>query len=302
MLENVLTAALDAGCEVKKNTLLSFYTTFKTGGRVSAVILPSDVSALKTVLKSCIQNDVKYFILGNGSNVLASDNGFDGVAIRLAGAMNAVEYIGDGVICAQAGATLASVCKTALENSLTGIEFAYGIPGTVGGAVFMNAGAYGGEMKDVVISASHIEVSDFSEGEYDLEQLELSYRHSAYSSGGFVITGAEFRLAEGDRDEIKAKMDGFLAQRNEKQPLEYPSAGSFFKRPEGNFAGALIEQCGLKGYTIGGAQVSEKHAGFIINIGGATTADILALKEYVQKTVLEQKGVLLEPEVRMIED
>lgn len=298
---NVIKTATDNNCAVKENALLSDYTTFRTGGRIAAVISPKDENAAIKVLESCRENEVRCLILGNGSNLLVSDNGFDGVAVRLTGSMNNIEYLGDGRILCQAGATLASVCKFALEHSLSGIEFAYGIPGSVGGAVFMNAGAYGGEMKDVLEKVYHIRMSDLSKGEFSGDELDLSYRHSAYSDGGYLVYAAELKLEKGNKDEIRAKMDDFLNRRNDKQPLDFPSAGSTFKRPEGYFAGALIEQCNLKGYTIGKAQVSEKHAGFIINIGGATTNDILELIKYVQKTVKEKTGVSLETEVKYIE-
>ncbi|MBE6836299.1 MAG: UDP-N-acetylmuramate dehydrogenase [Ruminococcaceae bacterium] len=301
-LETILNEAEKNGCVVKRDVLLSDYTTFRTGGKINAVVSPCDEISALLFLKNCKENGVRFLILGNGSNVLASDNGFDGVAIRLTGNMNKIENLGNGIIKAQAGATLASLCRFALEHSLSGLEFAYGIPGTVGGAVFMNAGAYGGEMKDVLENAGHIDLTEMTFGEYDKTSLDLSYRHSAYSNGGYLILNACFKLENGDKNEIKAKMDDFLQRRTDKQPLDLPSAGSTFKRPEGNFAGALIEQCNLKGYTIGGAQVSAKHAGFIVNIGGATSSDILSLIDYVKKTVKENKGVDLEPEVRILED
>ena len=200
---------------------------------------------------------------------------------------------------AQSGASLAQLCTFALENSLSGLEFAYGIPGTVGGGVRMNAGAYGGEMKDVLLNSEYVS-TDGTSGELDNEAMELSYRHSAYENSNLVITAASVRLAPADRNEIKSTMNDILARRKEKQPLEYPSAGSTFKRPEGNFAGALIEQCGLKGKHVGGAEVSCKHAGFVVNAGGATCADVLALIKKVQDTVFTATGVTLEPEVKII--
>jgi len=301
LLENVLKTAQQLGCAVKKDVPMSDCTTFRTGGNVKALITPKNENDLLCVLKSCKENNVRILIIGNGSNLLVSDNGFDGVALRLTGSMNSILYEGDGVVSCQAGATLASLCKFALEHSLSGLEFAYGIPGTVGGAVFMNAGAYGGEIKDVIESAGHIRLSDLSFGCFDKNELNLSYRKSVYSGGGYFIYSARFKLVPGDKDEIKSKMDGFLSRRNEKQPLDYPSAGSTFKRPEGFFAGALIEQCGLKGYSVGGAQVSEKHAGFVINTGSATSTDIINLIKHIQKTVKEKTGVSLETEVKLIE-
>ena len=300
--EKVIQDVKQNGCAVKENVLLADCTTFRTGGKINAVITPKDENAAAFALECCEENGVRYLILGNGSNLLAPDKGFDGVAVRLTGGMNSIEYLGDGIIKCQAGATLASLCKFALEHSLTGLEFAYGIPGTVGGAVFMNAGAYGGEMKDVLLKAYHIRLSDFSKGEFSHDELDLKYRHSVYSDGGYLVYGALFKLEQGEKEEIKAKMDDFLKRRNDKQPLDYPSAGSTFKRPEGYYAGALIEQCALKGCTVGKAQVSEKHAGFIINLGGATSDDILKLIKHVQSVVKEQTGVLLETEVKVIED
>ncbi|MBR5015735.1 MAG: UDP-N-acetylmuramate dehydrogenase, partial [Clostridia bacterium] len=191
------------------------------------------------------------------------------------------------------------LCRFALEYSLGGLEFAFGIPGTVGGAAFMNAGAYGGEMKDVVWVVNHIDL-DGNRGSYQGSELDFSYRHSAYVDSDLIITSVIFHLEQDNAEGIKNNMDDVQRRRKAKQPLEYPSAGSTFKRPEGYFAAALIDECGLKGYSVGGAQVSEKHAGFVINTGGATAADVLALMDYVQKTVLEQKGVALEPEVRII--
>lgn len=301
LIDNVIETAVENGCSVKKDVRFSECTTFRTGGNIKAVITPSDEKAAVKVLECCKKNSVRYLILGNGSNVLASDNGFDGIVLRLTGAMNKIEYLGDGVIFCQAGATLASVCKFALEHSLTGLEFAYGIPGSVGGAVFMNAGAYGGEMKDVLFKTRHIVLSDLSFGEFGKDELDLSYRRSVYSDGGYLIYGAFLKLEKGSKDEIRAKMDDFLKRRNDKQPLDLPSAGSTFKRPEGYYAGALIEQCGLKGFSVGRAQVSTKHAGFVVNLGGATTEDILELIKQIQSVVKQQTGISLETEVRYIE-
>lgn len=238
------------------------------------------------------------FVLGKGSNLLVSDRGIKG-AVIYTGKQCGISLTDENTVRAQSGASLAQLCTFALENSLSGLEFAYGIPGTVGGAVFMNAGAYGGEMKDVLLNSEYVS-TDGTSGELDNEAMELSYRHSAYENSNLVITAASVRLAPADRNEIKSTMNDILARRKEKQPLEYPSAGSTFKRPEGNFAGALIEQCGLKGVSVGGAQVSEKHAGFIINRGGATAADILSLIKHVQARVKAQTGVSLETEIRLI--
>ena len=298
-LETIKNTAEKNGCTVNKNASLSEYTTFKTGGRCPLVITPSTVEGLKAVIKSLNENGVEYITLGNGSNCLAPDEGIDKVLIHIADGLTQLRLESVCEIYCGAGVKLASLCKFALDNSLSGLEFAYGIPGSCGGAVFMNAGAYGGEMKDVITKATHIDKNG-NEGVLEKNELALSYRKSAYQQNNFIITGAVFKLTKGDYAEIKAKMDDFISRRKEKQPLEYPSAGSTFKRPEGHFAGALIEQCNLKGATVGGAQVSEKHAGFIINKGGASSEDILSLIEKVKNTVLNETGVTLEPEVRIL--
>ena len=232
--------------------------------------------------------------MGNGSNLLVSDGGIEGAVISLAG-INGISSDGEKITCG-AGAMLSSVCLKALSLSLTGLEFAYGIPGTAGGALYMNAGAYGGQMADVIESAECLTAS----GEIKTlkkEDMQLGYRSSVFKNGGLIIISLTLALKKGDKTEIKAEMDDLLNRRKQKQPLEYPSAGSTFKRPEGYFAGALIEKNGLKGLTVGGAQVSEKHAGFVINRGGATAADVKALIGKIQKKVFENDGVMLEPEV-----
>ena len=219
--------------------------------------------------------------------------------MRLASNFDDIRLLNDDMIFCTAGTKLAKLCNFALENSLTGLEFAYGIPGTAGGAAYMNAGAYGGEMKDVLVSCNHLDYSG-NPGRLTGEQLGLSYRRSAYTDKYFVITGITVKLQKGEREEINAKMKDILQRRVDKQPLDLPSAGSFFKRPEGYFAGALIEQCGLKGFSVGGAQVSEKHAGFVVNKGGATTAEIMELGKTVSEKVFSETGVTLEMEVKYI--
>ena len=243
-----------------------------------------------------LNRHTNYLILGNGSNVLASDEGFSGVVIRLDGDFRRISLVDDNTIYCGAGASLASLCKFALKCGLTGLEFGWGIPGSVGGAVFMNAGAYGGEMKDVIFSVSHIDPSG-GIGRIERDDLELGYRTSIYRRNNCIITGVTLKMQKGEPDEIRAKMDDFLGRRSDKQPLEYPSAGSVFKRPEGAFAGALIEQCGLKGKRHGGAQVSEKHAGFIINAGNATAHDVKSLIREVQTEVADKTGYTLECEL-----
>ena len=290
--------ALSLECSAKREVSMKNYTSFKVGGPAELFLSPEDAGQTAKLVRFCEKEEIPVFVLGKGSNLLVSDRGIKG-AVIYTGKQCGISLVDENTVRAQSGASLAQLCTFALENSLSGLEFAYGIPGTVGGAVFMNAGAYGGEMKDVLLNSEYVS-TDGTSGELDNEAMELSYRHSAYENSNLVITAASVRLAPADRNEIKSTMNDILARRKEKQPLEYPSAGSTFKRPEGNFAGALIEQCGLKGVSVGGAQVSEKHAGFIINRGGATAADILSLIKHVQARVKAQTGVSLETEIRLI--
>ena len=299
MYEKVIKAATDFGCEYIENADMRRFTTFRIGGPAKLLVLPNSVDALSSILKACKEENVKPIVLGNGSNVLVRDEGIDGVVIVLGDAFSKIEYAGNDLVRVEAGAKLVNLCRFALDYSLGGLEFAYGIPGTVGGAAFMNAGAYGGEMKDVIWVVNHMNL-DGERGSFQGSQLDFSYRHSAYVDSDLIITSVIFHLEHDNADGIKNKMEDVQRRRKEKQPLEYPSAGSTFKRPEGYFAAALIDECGLKGKTVGGAQVSEKHSGFVINIGDASSADVLALMDEVQKVVKEQKGVDLEPEVRII--
>lgn len=292
---------------VKKNNIpysidepMSKHTTFKIGGNARLMLFPESEEQTASVIKECRADSIRYIVIGNGSNLLVSDDGIDAVVIQMSKGMSQVKLIDDETIYAQAGAQLMKVCRFALENGLSGLEFAYGIPGSCGGAAFMNAGAYGGEMRDVLYRCDHIDENGdmgFLEG----DDLNLSYRHSAYYDNGCIVTGLYMRLKKDNPDDIKARMEDFLSRRKDKQPLEYPSAGSTFKRPEGYFAGALIEECNLKGMKQGGAQVSTKHAGFVINTGGATCKDVLELCRKVSDTVKEQKGVNLEMEIRVTE-
>lgn len=290
--------ALSLECSAEREVSMKNYTSFKVGGPAELFLSPEDAGQTAKLVRFCEKEEIPVFVLGKGSNLLVSDRGIKG-AVIYTGKQCSISMTDENTVRVQSGASLAQLCTFALENSLSGLEFAYGIPGTVGGAVFMNAGAYGGEMKDVLLNSEYVS-TDGTSGELDNEAMELSYRHSAYENSNLVITAASVRLAPADRNEIKSTMNDILARRKEKQPLEYPSAGSTFKRPEGNFAGALIEQCGLKGVSVGGAQVSEKHAGFIINRGGATAADILSLIKHVQARVKAQTGVSLETEIRLI--
>ena len=279
---------------------MSRHTSFKTGGNAAVFIDIADAVTLGKVLGICDKNDIDTFILGKGSNLLVSDDGIrDKAVIHLSTDFAEMKLLDDTTIEVQAGASLASLCKFALANSLTGLEFASGIPGSVGGAVYMNAGAYGGEMKDVVTKVNHINKNGYS-GFFSGDELDFSYRHSAYSDSELIITSVVFKLSKGDKAEIEAQMTDVMGRRVEKQPLEYPSAGSVFKRPEGYFAGALIEQSDLKGKRIGGAMVSEKHAGFIINYDNATTTDVINLIKHCQKTVFDKFGVELHTEIKFV--
>lgn len=295
-------------CEYVKNEGISYienepmalHTTFKIGGPARLAVFPKNENEISDVIKKCKEENVRYMVVGNGSNLLVADEGIDAVVILLGKEFGEVKLIDDTTIFAEAGAPLMKVCRFALENGLSGLEFAYGIPGSCGGGAFMNAGAYGGELGDVMFRCDHID-KDGNKGSLEGDDLKLAYRHSAYYENGCIITGAYFKMQKADKEEIKAKMADYMSRRRDKQPLEYPSAGSTFKRPEGNFAGALIEQCGLKGTSVGGAEISTKHAGFVINKGGATCKDVLDLCKKVADTVKAEKGIDLEMEVRVTE-
>ncbi|MDO5124076.1 MAG: UDP-N-acetylmuramate dehydrogenase [Eubacteriales bacterium] len=274
------------------------HTTFRIGGPADFFVTVNTVFELKTVIGLCRDFEIPYMVIGNGSNLLVSDEGLKMAIIKLSGDFKSLEISGEALKCG-AAVTLSKLCTDAQKNSLKGLEFAYGIPGTVGGAVYMNAGAYGGEIKDVLISVTHLT----EQGEVETvpaESLNLAYRYSSYKENKNTILFAEFKLSAGDRDEIKANMDDFMNRRITKQPLEYPSAGSVFKRPEGAFAGALIEQCGFKGRSVGGAEVSEKHSGFIVNKGCATCKDVLNLVKEIQETVKKETGYFLEREIILL--
>ncbi len=286
----------------KKNILinenLSKHCTFKTGGSCKGVILPENEDELLKIIMFLKTKNAAFEIIGNGSNILFPDGHLDKIIIKTT-RLNNISVSGNE-ITAEAGAKLSAVCNIALENSLTGMECLNGIPGTIGGAVYMNAGAYGGEIKDVCIKTFYLD-ENLNMLTREFEDHEFSYRHSFFSDKRHIILKSVLRLQKGDKAEIKKKMAEFIEKRNEKQPLNFPNAGSTFKRPEGYFAGKLIEDCGLKGYRIGDACVSEKHSGFIINKGNATTEDILKLIAYVQKEVKNKFGVELETEVKLIE-
>lgn len=284
----------------KADEPMSCHTSFKTGGNAEVFVDITDIETLEKVLKLCKENEKDIFVLGKGSNLLVSDGGIRGrVVVHLTTDFADMKLIDETTIEVQSGASLASLCKFALANSLTGLEFAYGIPGSCGGAAYMNAGAYGGEMKDVIVKVNHID-TDGNFGSFSGEELKFAYRRSAYTNTDLIITSLVIRLEKGDKAEIEAKMTDVMGRRVAKQPLEYPSAGSVFKRPEGYFAGALIEQSDLKGKRIGGAMVSEKHAGFIINYDNATTTDVINLIKHCQKTVYDKFGVNLETEIKFV--
>lgn len=285
-------------CKFRVTAELCDYTSFKIGGRADVMVFPDTLEKIKTIVSFANEQKLPVFLLGKGSNLLVSDEGVRGIVINTC-EFDKIELVDETTIVCQSGVSLMRLCRFALENSLTGLEFAFGIPGTAGGAAYMNAGAYGGEMKDVLVKCDHLDAKGEC-GSFEGESLELGYRKSVYSDKNYVITSLTLKLRKGDSEEIKAKMNDLMSRRKDKQPLEYPSAGSTFKRPEGYFAGALIEQCGLKGFTVGGAQVSEKHAGFVINVGGATAKDVNELIAHCQKVVFENTGVTLEPEVKMI--
>lgn len=297
-LETVCRLAQSLGCPMKRDAPMAEYISFRTGGPADALLEPQSEQQLARLLRCCHEQGIRPVILGNGSNVLVSDEGLRGVVFRLVPGLGSLSEK-DGVITCGAGVSLNRLCRFALEKGLTGLEFAFGIPGSAGGAAFMNAGAYGGEIKDVLTGCTHLTPGG-ERGRLMGDELALSYRRSAYRENGCLITSLTLCLTPGEPDVIRGKMEELINRRKAKQPLEFPSAGSTFKRPEGYYAGALIEECGLKGRAVGGAQVSEKHAGFVINRGNAASADILALIRLVQETVLREKGVRLEPEVRFL--
>ncbi len=289
--------------ELRRDEPMSRHTSFHVGGPVRLMALPKTAGEAKAALLAAKELDLAPFFLGNGTNLLVPDAGAERFLIRPAGkysvgSLNRV-WEADGLLCAGAAVSLANLAGCALGRSLTGLEFAQGIPGSVGGGVTMNAGAYGGELVQVLDSVTALDKAG-QEHTFPADQCGLGYRRSIFFGGDYLILAARFRLEPGDPAAIEARMKELAAKRQEKQPLEYPSAGSTFKRPEGYFAAALIDQCGLKGLTIGGAQVSEKHAGFVINRGGATCADILALVEQIRERVKSSTGVELELEVKIL--
>lgn len=277
---------------------MSRHTTFRIGGNADYFVKPGNADEVAAVIVVCREYNIPYFILGNGSNLLVSDDGYRGMIINIMDNMDSVTVDGR-IITAQAGAMLVRVSVMARDNALTGLEFASGIPGTIGGAVYMNAGAYGGEMKNVVKTVRAID--EYGRiYELDSENMDFSYRHSIVEERKLIVLEVTLELEHGSREAIDDRMKELAEARRSKQPLEYPSAGSTFKRPEGYFAGKLIMDAGLRGYSVGGAQVAEKHCGFVINKGGATASDVVELIRDVQHDVDDKFGVTLEPEVKML--
>lgn len=286
--------------DVRVNEEMKNHTTFKIGGPADIFISAGSVDEIRAVLDYCKKNSVPCMIMGNGSNMLVGDKGIRGVVLQVGNKMSECK-IEDETVYAEAGILMSALAKRILAAELTGFEFASGIPGTLGGGIYMNAGAYGGELKDIIEEVTYIDENNEIKTAKNAD-LDFGYRHSIFETGKYVILSCKMKLKKGNADEIKALMADYTKRRNDKQPISMPSAGSTFKRPEGYFAGKLIQDAGLMGYAVGGAQVSEKHAGFVVNKGGATAEDVLRLIEYVQKTVMEKFGVRLEPEVRLIGD
>lgn len=288
-------------CVVRYDEPLKNHTTFKIGGNCIALIEPREVSDIVETIKICRENSIKFFVIGNGSNLLVPDEGYNGVIIKLKGEFSTIQVEGEYLIV-NSGAKLSEVYTVAYENSLTGFEFASGIPGTIGGAIYMNAGAYGGEMKDIVESVQVLDLDNFELRELKNEELEFSYRKSIIQRKNYIVTTIKLKLQKGNKEEINAVYEDLRERRNSKQPLNFGSAGSTFKRPEGHFASKLIEDAGLKGYHINDAWVSEKHSGFVVNKGNASYKEVMELIEYVQNVVFEKFGVKLETEVRILKD
>lgn len=283
--------------DISEQEILSKHCTFRIGGPAKYFARPRNTEQINTLIEHCKKQDIKYFVLGNGSNLLFSDEGFDGMIIQIEKNMSEIS-VDENCIYAQAGTMLSKIANVAKKYSLTGMEFAAGIPGSLGGAVVMNAGAYGGEMKQIVDFVDVLEI-DGTIHRYPKDEMEFSYRHSVIDQNKIVL-GAGLVLEKGDAEAIASEMDRLKEARISKQPLEYPSAGSTFKRPEGYFAGKLIQDSGLRGYRVGGAMVSEKHCGFVINYDHASCKDVIQLMKDVSRIVYENYGVTLEPEVRIV--
>lgn len=299
--EKIAAEAEVLGCKIEKDALLKDRTTFKIGGKCDLLVQMNGEESFLRLVPLAERLGVPYYIFGKGSNLIVDSEGISGAVFLSGKDFSDILQKDGGTLVCRAGTPLVSICNFALEHGLTGLEFAYGIPGTLGGAVFMNAGAYGGEMKDVVTSVRAMDRNG-SVREYSAAELDFSYRHSRFCQSGEIILSAEISLQKGDKSQIKAKMEELMEKRRSKQPLEYPSAGSTFKRPEGNYAAALIEQCGLKGVHVGDAEVSQKHSGFIVNKGNASFSELMELIRIVKETVKKKTGYELECESLIITD
>lgn len=299
--KKILNEIKNLDCKIFKNESMKKHTTIKIGGSADIFLNVNTENTLTYILKILNDEKIPFYILGNGSNLLVGDKGISGVVIKLDGEFKKITTDLNQQITCGAGASITRLCLYAYKNSLTGVEFLYGIPGTIGGAVYMNAGAYNGEIKDVIVNCTHITGSG-EKVTLSKDELNFSYRHSFYSDKDYIITQATFKLSEKEKTAVQKTMDDLMQRRKAKQPLNYPNAGSIFKRPIGNFAGALIEKAGLNGKTIGGAMVSEKHCGFIINKNKASCEDVLNLMELIKEEVYKKTGVLLENEVKVIGD
>ena len=298
--ENVI-ERIEAVCpreRVLRNEPMSAHTSFRIGGPADALVLVDNEEELSAVLG--IVKDAEHLILGNGSNFLVADEGYPGIMVKLGEGFSYAEKYGETSVRAGGAATLSSVSSCAMRNGLAGFEFASGIPGSVGGAMFMNAGAYGGEMKDIVRSVRLMSPDGAEVITRTADEMEFAYRNSALQSDGYIATEAVFDLEASDEESVRARVMELQEKRNSKQPVNFPSAGSTFKRPAGGYAAALIDEAGLRGFAVGGAQVSEKHTGFVVNKGGATCDDVLSVMRHVRDTVYEKSGIMLEPEVRLI--
>lgn len=291
--------AQQLGCTVRENEPLSNHTTFRIGGPCRVMVWIKAQEEICELIKYCYHWGLPFFVLGKGSNLLVDDCGYSGVIFKLCETTEGIQWTDEETMVCEAGVSLKTACQSALEHGKNGLAFAWGIPGSVGGAVYMNAGAYGGQMSDIV---SSIEILDENGRLFTLsgEELGFSYRKSIFNQKNYLILRAHLHLLPGDREEIQKEMTECLNSRKTKQPLEFPSAGSMFKRPQGAYAAALIDQCGLKGKTCGDAQVSQKHAGFIVNLGNATFSDVMELVRIVRRTVMEKTGYLLECEPRIL--
>lgn len=299
MYSDIIKLCNNLGCSVISNEPLKKHTSFKIGGSADLFVYANSTDSLKIILNYINTQNIPFFILGNGTNVLASDEGFRGIVINLTKIKNKLSIENNNIITCSSGVSLAKVCVFALKNSLSGLEFAWGIPGSCGGALFMNAGAYGSDMSNIILEGSHIK-EDGTEEILGKDKLNFAYRKSYYTDKPFIITSIKMQLKNEDSKIIRFKMYENILKRKTKQPLEFPNAGSIFKRPEGYYAGTLIEQCGLKGKKVGGAMVSPKHAGFIVNTGDATSSDVCNLINLIKETVYKKTGVILECEIKTL--